>query len=75
MWETREVQVIHDVVGDERIQGNTPELHQRGAAFANANICSSLVVPLICQQELMAVLALHQCASLASGGMRRYNWC
>ncbi|WP_193197278.1 response regulator [Nostoc sp. MG11] len=62
VWETREVQVIHDVVGDERIQGDTPESYQRGAAFATANICSSLVVPLICQQELMAVLALHQCS-------------
>ncbi|MBW4687651.1 MAG: response regulator [Komarekiella atlantica HA4396-MV6] len=62
VWETREVQVIHNVVGDERIQGDTPEFHQRGAAFATANICSSLVVPLICQQELMAVLALHQCS-------------
>lgn len=61
VWETREVQVIHDVIDDERIHGNTPELRQRGAAFAAANICSSLVVPLICQQELMAVLALHQC--------------
>ncbi|MEH2063380.1 MAG: response regulator [Nostoc sp.] len=62
VWETREVQVIHDVVDDERIYGDTPELRQRGAAFVAANICSSLVVPLICQQELMAVLALHQCS-------------
>ncbi|MEA5604738.1 response regulator [Nostoc sp. UHCC 0252] len=62
VWETREVQVIHDVTDDERIHGNTPELRQRGEAFVAADICSSLVVPLICQQELMAVLALHQCS-------------
>ena len=62
VWETREVQVIHDVIDDQRIHGDTPELRERGAAFAAANICSSLVVPLICQQELMAVLALHQCS-------------
>ncbi|MFN6482737.1 MULTISPECIES: response regulator [unclassified Nostoc] len=62
VWETREVQVIHDAIDDERIHGNTPELREREAAFAAANICSSLVVPLICQQELMAVLALHQCS-------------
>ncbi|WP_242065160.1 response regulator [Nostoc sp. FACHB-133] len=62
VWETREVQVIHDVTDDERIHGNTPELRERGEAFVVANICSSLVVPLICQQELMAVLALHQCS-------------
>ncbi|MEH2357907.1 response regulator [Nostoc sp.] len=62
VWETREVQVIHDAIDDERIHGNTPELRERGQAFATANIRSSLVVPLICQQELMAVLALHQCS-------------
>ncbi|MFW9260775.1 response regulator [Nostoc sp. CALU 546] len=62
VWETREVQVIHDVIDDERIHGDTPELRERGQAFAAADICSSLVVPLICQQELMAVLALHQCS-------------
>jgi adenylate cyclase len=61
VWETREVQVIHDVASDERIQGDAVELRSRAAAFTDANICSSLVVPLICRQELMAVLALHQC--------------
>lgn len=62
VWETREVQVIQDVADDERIQGDTPGLQQRAIAFANAKISSSLVVPLICQQELMAVLGLHQCS-------------
>ncbi len=61
VWETWEVQVIHDVASDERIQGDTPELQGRATAFTEADICSSLVVPLICRQELMAVLALHQC--------------
>ncbi|ALF54424.1 adenylate cyclase [Nostoc piscinale CENA21] len=61
VWETREVQIIHDVATDERIKGDDSVLQQRGQAFATANICSSLVVPLICQQELLAVLALHQC--------------
>ncbi len=58
VWETREVQIIHDVAGDERIH----EVQHRCDAFAAADIRSSLVVPLICQQELMAVLALHQCS-------------
>jgi GAF domain-containing protein/class 3 adenylate cyclase/two-component SAPR family response regulator len=56
VWETHEVQIIHDVAGDERI------LQHRRDAFAAADIRSSLIVPLICQQELMAVLALHQCS-------------
>ncbi|WP_414755982.1 response regulator [Anabaena sp. CCY 9910] len=62
VWETREVQIIHDVAGDERLHGDSPELQHRTDAFAAADIRSSLVVPLICQQELMAVLALHQCS-------------
>jgi adenylate cyclase len=57
VWEINEVQVIPDVAGDERIQGH----EERAISFKNANIRSSLVVPLICQQELKAVLALHQC--------------
>ncbi|NJR19908.1 MAG: response regulator [Calothrix sp. CSU_2_0] len=61
VWETREVQVINDITNDDRIQGNTPELVARGNAFSTANINSSVVVPLILRQELMAVLALHQC--------------
>ncbi len=56
VWETREVQVIYDVLDDERIQSD------RAVAFSAANIRSSLILPLICQQELMAVLALHQCS-------------
>ncbi|MGM3306769.1 response regulator [Anabaena sp. WFMT] len=64
VWETNEVQVIYDVANDERIQGNA----ERAAAFSAANICSSLVVPLICQQELRAVLALHQCYQARSWG-------
>ncbi|MEC4813558.1 MAG: response regulator [Scytonema sp. PMC 1069.18] len=61
VWETREVQVINDVATDERIHGDNPELSSRTKAFNETRIRSSLVVPLICQQELMAVLALHQC--------------
>ncbi|MFN9939272.1 MAG: GAF domain-containing protein, partial [bacterium] len=57
VWEIDAVQVIHNVTGDDRIQSR----EKRAAAFKEANICSSLVVPLICQQELRAVLALHQC--------------
>jgi GAF domain-containing protein/class 3 adenylate cyclase/two-component SAPR family response regulator len=61
VWETREVQVINNVTNDDRIQGETPELVARGNAFTTAKIHSSVVVPLILRQELMAVLALHQC--------------
>jgi len=61
VWETNEVLVIQDVNNDDRIYGDTMELQQRATAFSQANISSSLIVPLICRQELMAVMALHQC--------------
>ncbi len=55
VWETRDVQVIQNLETDSEIL----EASQRHA-FLRAGIRSSLVVPLVCQQELMAVLALHQ---------------
>jgi signal transduction histidine kinase/class 3 adenylate cyclase len=61
VWHVAEVQVIDDVQTDAR----TCESSQIGVvgvmAYQTAQIRSSLIVPLICQQELLAVLALHQC--------------
>ncbi len=61
VWETREVQVFHDVEAAEYCNHtiSQPELCQQ--AYQSANIRSSVIVPLICQQDLMAVLTLHQC--------------
>lgn len=63
VWEVGDVQVIIDATQDERIQGETIELQLRSRAYQTCDIRSSLVVPLICQQELMAVMALHQCGT------------
>jgi signal transduction histidine kinase/DNA-binding response OmpR family regulator len=60
VWETQEVAVIYDAQTDERIVGEQANSNLR-QAYQAANVYSSVVVPLICQQELMAVLALHQC--------------
>ncbi len=60
VWETRHVQAILDVKTDDRLQGDTSSAQRRRQAYEQANIASSLIVPLICQQELIAVLALHQ---------------
>ncbi len=60
VWETREVQVIDDATEDKRIQRDTDVGRDRARVYQDYKICSSLVVPLICQQELIAVLALHQ---------------
>ena len=64
VWEVGDVQVIFDATKDDRIQGETIELQLRSRAYQTADIRSSLVVPLICQQELMAVMALHQCGTI-----------
>jgi GAF domain-containing protein/class 3 adenylate cyclase/response regulator of citrate/malate metabolism len=63
VWGTREVHVLNDVNDIHSsgcANGNAAEEPCR-QAYQEASIYSSLVVPLICQQELMAVLALHQC--------------
>lgn len=61
VWETREVEVINDVLTDDRFLSEGEEIRQRAIAYQQTNIRSTLVVPLISQQELVAVLALHQC--------------
>jgi len=67
VWQTHDVTVIHDVLTDERFNQDSPEAEARRQAYQEANIRSSLVVPLISQQELVAVMALHQC-------VEPYSW-
>jgi GAF domain-containing protein/response regulator RpfG family c-di-GMP phosphodiesterase len=61
VWETREVEIINDVWTDERFQGEEEDIRQRAIAYRQSDIRSTLVVPLLGQQGLVAVLALHQC--------------
>lgn len=61
LWETSEIQVMHDVCTNELLMGGIPRSEDCERAYREADIRSSLVVPLIWQQELMAVLGLHQC--------------
>ncbi len=56
IWETYQVETIPDVQLCERIQ----QFPDRQAAYTAADIRSTLMVPLICQQELIAILALHE---------------
>ncbi|TVQ19907.1 MAG: response regulator [Leptolyngbya sp. DLM2.Bin15] len=60
LWETETIQVIQDTVTDERLERSAPNGGCIRHIYSQANIRSTLIVPLICQQELMAVLALHQ---------------
>ncbi|MBE9128801.1 response regulator [Coleofasciculus sp. LEGE 07081] len=60
VWETREVSIINDVLSDERLTGDDAEAKQRFRAYQQANIRSTLIVPLVSQQELVAVMGLHQ---------------
>jgi signal transduction histidine kinase/class 3 adenylate cyclase len=59
VWDTRDVEVINDIATDPRFS-ETELGFARAAACRAANIRSSLVVPLFCRLDLMAVLALHQ---------------
>lgn len=68
VWETREVEVINDVLTSRfyDLAAQSPQQAQsqetaRLRAYQQLNIRSSLIVPLISQQELMAVMALHRC--------------
>ncbi|HEY9725244.1 MAG TPA: response regulator, partial [Chroococcales cyanobacterium] len=61
VWETRNVEVINDVLTDERFSGEDTEIQQRSIAYQQLDIRATLVVPLLIgPQELMAVLALHR---------------
>lgn len=59
IWATQEIQVIQNIETDDRLQ--PPENQQLRQAYQALNIQSSLIVPLCYQQELIAILALHQC--------------
>ena len=61
VWETQDIEVIHDITLSDRFLGDDPHQQNRRLAYQQANICSSLIVPLISQQSLIAVMALHQC--------------
>lgn len=61
VWQTSDVQIIHDVNNDESFMSNEPQLLAKKKAFEEANIASSLIVPLIVQSRLVAVLGLHRC--------------
>ncbi len=61
VWDVSDVQVIDEVQTDARTCAPDQIGALGVAAYQNAQIRSSLIVPLICQQELLAVLALHQC--------------
>lgn len=61
LWEVGEVEVIEDIETHEPFQEDAAEVQARLALYRQAGIRSSLVVPLLNRQELVAVLALHQC--------------
>ncbi|MBD1995771.1 response regulator [Leptolyngbya sp. FACHB-541] len=62
LWETREVHVMNDAQAEMQSPRDEAIDDRCQQSYKTAQIRSSLVIPLICQQELMAVLALHQCS-------------
>ncbi|MBD0335188.1 MAG: response regulator [Cyanobacteria bacterium Co-bin13] len=59
LWKTQEI-VLLDQPYDAALTAGEPD---RRAAFERLGIQSSLLIPLRCKQDLVAVLALHQCQS------------
>lgn len=58
LWQTEAVIRLEQPQAEPAVSGDAA----RSQAFRQLGIRSSLIVPLICQQNLVAVLALHQCA-------------
>ncbi|MEX0269412.1 response regulator [Leptolyngbyaceae cyanobacterium UHCC 1019] len=61
IWVTQDIQIIQNTETDDRLQIDTPHTQPLRQAYHEVNIQSSLIVPLCYQQELIAILALHQC--------------
>jgi len=64
VWATQEIEIIPDVEESDRLQGKDSEAIKQRKVYEQADIHSSLIVPLAYQQEVMAVLALHQSGEL-----------
>jgi signal transduction histidine kinase/CheY-like chemotaxis protein/class 3 adenylate cyclase len=58
LWQTQEIVLLDQPPNSSRAIAAQPE---RRAAFERLGIQSSLLIPLQCKQDLVAVLALHQC--------------
>ena len=63
VWMTSEVQVIEDTAADPRIQQPETTPCDRAEVYQSLDLRSSLIVPFWYQQELIAILALHQTGS------------
>jgi GAF domain-containing protein/class 3 adenylate cyclase len=58
-----DIVIIQDIQTDERFQAVESDWSKRLAVYQSLDICSSLIVPLCYQQEVIATLALHQCGT------------
>ncbi|WP_434555479.1 GAF domain-containing protein [Prochlorothrix hollandica] len=61
VWETENLQVIHDTEQEGLLQAMVDEEQSLGDIYQLLGIRSSLIIPMVYQQDLLAVLALHQC--------------
>ncbi|MFP4007499.1 MAG: response regulator, partial [Spirulinaceae cyanobacterium] len=63
VWETHDIEPINDITQYGGLQAEDSKTRDRAAAFAEADIYSTLLIPLICRSELVAVLGLHRCGA------------
>lgn len=61
VWAAEEILVLQETNTDGRLQGEDAKIQQRRQAYQQLGIHASILVPLQYQQEILAVLALHQC--------------
>lgn len=61
IWETETIEVIHDLETEPKFAAHAQASRQRLKALQAAQIRSTLMVPLLFQQNLVAVMALHDC--------------
>jgi GAF domain-containing protein/class 3 adenylate cyclase/ActR/RegA family two-component response regulator len=61
VWETENLQIIADVEQEGLLQAMVDEQQSLADIYQGLGIRSSLIVPMVYQQELLAILALHQC--------------
>ncbi|MGA1603218.1 MAG: GAF domain-containing protein [Prochlorothrix sp.] len=61
VWETESLLVIQDAQQEDLLQAMVNDQQSLADIYQLLSIRSSLIIPMVYQQELLAVLALHQC--------------
>jgi adenylate cyclase len=61
VWETETVQVLEDTTTAPVLQAMVDQGQALNNLYQRLGICSTLIIPMVYQQKVLAVLALHHC--------------